>query len=147
MSKLTAQQVQEIVEGMASRLSDYIAECEELPSKWECAECGRNNSENFPCGCHNPKVREHKECPQCGEWIDLGVEPVWACCMAIKVVDESKIKDCYKQQFSELLHKLFKKAEATRPINRDIDEQMIDVICDAYEDSLSLKEATDFING
>ena len=145
--KLSTTQVQEIVEGMASRLSDYIAECDELPSKFECYECGRASNEYFVCGCHHPSVSEYKECPVCGEWIDIDDTPVWHCCMTVKVVDESEIEDGYKQQFSKLLNKLYKKAQETRPVNRDIDEQMINVICDYYEDDASLKEATDFVNG
>lgn len=152
MKELTAPEVQEIVEMMASRLLDHIEECDGLPSKFECDECGRNSNEYFVCVCHSPKVCEYKECPQCGEWIaineiDVDDEPLWHCCMTTKVVDESTIEDCYKQKFSEFLNAIFKKACESRPMNRSIDEHMIDVICDYYEDDASLKEATDFVNG
>lgn len=152
--KLSTTQVQEIVEMMASRLSSYIEECANLPSKFECYECGRASNEYFVCECHRPHVCEYKECPVCGEWIDIDDTPVWHCCMTVKVVDQSDIEDCYKNKFSELLHKIFRKARKNKPFNRSfkfqqrfIDDQMINVICDYYEDDASLKEATDFVNG
>lgn len=145
--KLNTTQVQEIVEGMASRLSYYIEECSELPSKFECYECGRASNEYFVCGCHHPNVCEYKQCPECGDDVDVDDESVWHCCMTVKVVDESEIEDYEKKKFSELLNKLYKKAQHSKPKNKNLDEWMIKIVCDAYEDDVCLKEATDFVNG
>lgn len=145
--RMLTKQVGKILEDLTGLLTDYIEECEQLPSKFECDECGRNSAEHFTCNCHAPKVCEYKECPVCGEWIDVDDEEVWECCMSDRVIDESDLEDQHKEAFLYLMKDLLKKAKAKRPINKSLDDVMIDVMCDAYEDEASLKSATEFVNG
>ena len=143
---LLATQVAKILEDITNELVIYIEECEKLPSKYECYECGRNSSEHFACGCERPRVDEYKECPVCGEWIEVD-EPVWTCCFKtntvcsgeIELLDDNEVR---QEAFIALLSALLKKAEeVNRPVNRSLGDVMIDVMCDSYE------KATDFVNG
>ena len=147
---LLATQVAKILEELSGVLADYIEECNAIPSKWECYECGRNSSEHFACGCERPRVDEYKECPVCEDWVEV---PVWNCCFATNIIrsGENELLDGNKPRqrvFIELLRDLLKKAEeVNRPVNRSLGDVMIDVMCDSYEDEDKLKEATDFVNG
>ena len=134
---LLATQVSEILEELSGVLADYIEECNAIPSKWECYECGRNSSEHFTCGCERPRVDEYKECPVCNDWVEVD-EPVWTCCFASNIICSSEV---------ELLGKLLGQSRKQKPVNRSLGDVMIDVMCDSVEDEDKLKEATDFVNG
>ena len=148
---LLATQVAKILEDITNELVIYIEECEKLPSKYECYECGRNSSEHFACGCERPRVDEYKECPVCNDWVEVD-EPVWTCCFKtntvcsgeIELLDDNEVR---QDAFIALLSALLKKAEFNRPVNRSLGDVMIDVMCSAYEDADELKKATDFVNG
>ena len=152
MKHLLATQVAKILEDITNELGIYIEECEKLPSKYECYECGKNSKEYFTCGCERPRVDEYVKCPVCGEWIEVD-EPVWTCCFATNIIrsGENELLDGNKPRrrvFIELLCDLLKKAEeVNRPVNRSLGDVMINVLCSAYEDADELKKATDFVNG
>ena len=151
MNHLLATQVAKILEDITNELVIYIEECEKLPSKYECYECGRNSSEHFACGCERPRVDEYKECPVCNDWVEVD-EPVWTCCFKTNTVCSGEIElldynEVRQEAFIALLSALLKKAEAERPTGRSLGDVMIDVMCDSYEDEDELKEATDFVNG
>ena len=147
---LLATQVAKILEDITNELGIYIEECEKLPSKYECYECGRNSKEYFTCGCERPRVDEYVKCPVCGEWIEVD-EPVWTCCFATNIIrsgenellDDNEVR---QEAFIALLSALLKKAEFNRPVGRSLDDVMINVLCSAYEDEDELKEATEFVN-
>lgn len=147
MKQFTQTQIAQILEDLLSRLVDYIEECEEIPIKYECYECGRNSNEHFVCNCERPHVEEYQSCPVCGEYIEVS-ESVWTCCFVDRLVKNELLPDNKRVQrtFVDFLEELLEKAGNDRPVNRTLGDMMIHLMCEMYEDEDELKKATDFIN-
>ena len=150
MKQFTQTQISQILDDLTGRLADHIEACDKLPSKYECDQCGRNDSENFACNCERPQVEEYQACPVCGEWIEVS-ESVWAHCFSTHIVYIGKnelLPDNKRVQraFVDFLEELLEKAKGDRPVNRTLGDMMIHLMCEQYEDEDELKKATDFIN-
>ena len=150
MKQFTQTQIAQILDNLTGRLADYIEECEKLPSKYECDQCGRNAKENFACNCERPQVEEYQACPVCGEWIEIR-ESVWAHCFSTHIVYIGKselLLDNKRVQraFVDFLEELLNKAKSYRPVIRTLGTVMIDIMCEQYEDEEELEKATAFIN-